>query len=57
MPMTKSTPLKYCYHGQHSRPASSFKRLPGARKREVCADCYAKIMADRKKKKVVGATR
>jgi hypothetical protein len=50
--MTVSTPLKFCYHGQHYRPREQFKALPGGtHRREVCADCYAKIMADRKQKR------
>ena len=49
---TASTPLKFCYHGQHYRPREQFKALPGGtHRREVCADCYAKIMADRKQKR------
>jgi hypothetical protein len=51
-PMSMSTPLKFCYHGQHYRPREQFKSLPGStHRREVCADCYAKIMADRKQKR------
>ncbi|HSN39415.1 MAG TPA: hypothetical protein VLT92_04415 [Burkholderiales bacterium] len=49
--MTTSEPLKYCYHGQHSRPKAGFRRLPGLTKREVCEQCYKTIIADRKKKK------
>ncbi|MGA8049296.1 MAG: hypothetical protein WCA09_03855 [Burkholderiales bacterium] len=50
--MPDTGPLKYCYHGQHSKPRSSFRTLPGLKnKRGVCAECYAKIMADRKSKK------
>jgi len=46
------SPLRYCYHGQHSKPRDSFKFLPGLKnKRAVCSDCYQKILADRKKKK------
>lgn len=45
-------PLKYCFHGQHSKPRSSFRTLPGVKQtREVCAQCYEKIMADRKQKR------
>lgn len=45
-------PLKYCFHGQHSRPRATFRTLPGVKnKREVCAECFEKIMADRKAKK------
>jgi hypothetical protein len=51
--MTNLNPLKYCYHGQHSKPRSSFRTLPGGnRKREVCAECYEKIMADRRLKRL-----
>jgi hypothetical protein len=50
MGMSETPPLKYCYHGQHSRPATGFRQLPGKSKRAVCAECYKKIMADRKKK-------
>jgi hypothetical protein len=50
--MANLNPLKYCFHGQHSRPRASFRTLPGIRhKREVCAQCYEKIMAERTKKK------
>lgn len=43
--------LKYCFHGQHSKPESTFKLLPGTKqKRRVCAECYTKIMADRRSK-------
>ena len=57
--MSVSTPLKFCYHGQHYRPREQFKALPGGtHRREVCSDCYAKIMADRKqKRKKAGITR
>jgi hypothetical protein len=49
--MTNLDPLKFCYHGQHSKPRAGFRVLPGGtRRREVCAECYEKIMADRKKK-------
>jgi len=51
-------PLKYCFHGQHSRPRATFRTLPGVRnKRAVCAECYEKIMADRKQKKLAAAAR
>ena len=56
--MSVSTPLKFCYHGQHYRPRDQFKALPGGtHRREVCADCYAKIMADRKQKRKSGLGR
>jgi hypothetical protein len=43
-------PLKFCMHGQHAKPRSQFRVLPGGeRRREVCADCYEKIMAARKR--------
>ena len=49
-------PLKYCFHGQHSRPRATFRTLPGVRnKRAVCAECYEKIIADRKQKKLAAA--
>ena len=49
--MTLSNPLRFCYHGQHYRPRDQFKALPGGtHRREVCSDCYARIMADRKLK-------
>ena len=51
-------PLKYCFHGQHSRPRATFRTLPGVRnKRAVCAECYEKIIADRKQKKLAAAAR
>jgi hypothetical protein len=50
--MALSNPLRFCYHGQHYRPREQFKALPGGtHRREVCADCYARIMADRKLKR------
>ncbi|HXM80669.1 MAG TPA: hypothetical protein VN929_01960 [Burkholderiales bacterium] len=50
--MANLNPLKYCFHGQHSRPRATFRTLPGIKhKREVCAQCYEKIMAERTKKK------
>ena len=49
--MSNLNPLKYCFHGQHSKLRKGFRTLPGANTREVCADCYAWIMADRKQKK------
>ena len=50
--MVNLNPLKYCFHGQHSRPRATFRTLPGVRnKRAVCAECYEKIMADRRAKK------
>jgi hypothetical protein len=53
--MTNLNPLKYCFHGQHSRPRATFRTLPGVRnKRAVCAECYEKIMADRRQKKRAG---
>jgi hypothetical protein len=50
--MANLNPLKYCFHGQHSRPRATFRTLPGVKnKREVCAECFEKIMTDRKQKK------
>ncbi len=55
--MSNLNPLKYCYHGQHSKPRKQFRTLPGrGRTREVCAECYDKIMADRKQKALAGST-
>jgi hypothetical protein len=50
--MPNLNPLKYCFHGQHSRPRATFRTLPGTGKtrRAVCAECYDKIMADRRQK-------
>ena len=55
--MTNQNPLKYCFHGQHSRPRDSFRTLPGKTKRQVCAECYERIMADRRQKKAASAKR
>jgi len=50
--MANLSPLKYCFHGQHSKPRAGFRSLPGVKQtREVCAECFQKIMADRKQKK------
>jgi hypothetical protein len=50
--MANLSPLKYCFHGQHSMPRATFRILPGvANSRAVCAECYDKIMLGRKKKK------
>ena len=47
----QSITLKYCFHGQHSKPESTFRILPGTKqKRRVCSECYTKIMADRRSK-------
>jgi hypothetical protein len=44
-------PLKFCFHGQHSKPRRDFRTLPGTKNtRQVCAECYEKIMAVRKRK-------
>lgn len=49
--MANLSPLKFCMHGQHSRPRAQFRVLPGGeRRREVCAECYEKIMAARRQK-------
>ncbi len=48
--MSTHVPLKFCMHGQHAKPRSQFRVLPGGeRRREVCAECYAKIMSARKR--------
>lgn len=50
--MANLDPLKFCFHGQHSKPRATFRILPGPNgKRAVCAECYEKIMADRAQKK------
>ena len=50
--MSNLNPLKFCFHGQHSKPRATFRALPGIKSsRQVCAECYEKIMADRKAKK------
>ena len=55
--MGNLNPLKYCYHGQHARPRAQFRTLPGRdRAREVCAECYDKIMTDRKQKTLNAGT-
>jgi len=48
--VTNFSPLKYCFHGQHSQPRLTFRTLPGKTRRQVCAECYGKIYADRMKK-------
>jgi hypothetical protein len=55
--MTNLSPLKYCFHGQHSRPRATFRTLPGKTKRQVCAECYERIMADRRQKKAAATKR
>jgi hypothetical protein len=50
-PMLTHVTLKFCYHGQHSKPEDYFRVLPGTHKRAICLDCYAKIRADKKLKK------
>jgi hypothetical protein len=50
--MANLNPLKYCFHGQHVKPRTAFRTLPGTKtKRQVCSECYDKIMADRKEKR------
>lgn len=49
--MPNLSPLKFCMHGQHSKPRAQFRVLPGGeRRREVCAECFEKIMAARKER-------
>jgi hypothetical protein len=55
--MSNLSPLKYCFHGQHSRPRATFRTLPGKTKRQVCAECYERIMADRRQKKAAATKR
>jgi len=50
--MVNLDPLRYCFHGQHSKPRATFRILPGPKSnRAVCAECYAKIMTDLAQKK------
>ena len=50
--MGNLNPQKYCFHGQHSKLRATFRTLPGmTQTRVVCAECYEKIMTDRKQKK------
>ena len=50
--MGNLNPQKYCFHGRHSRLRANFRTLPGVNPtRVVCAECFEKIMADRKQKK------
>lgn len=45
-------PLKYCFQCRRSMRRATFRTLPGmARTREVCAECYERIMANSKEKK------
>jgi len=51
--MANLNPLKYCFHGQHAKLRTTFRTLPGTHtKRQVCSECYDKIMADRKRRKL-----
>ena len=44
-------PLKFCFQCRRSVRRATFRTLPGLkRKREVCAECFEKIMANRKEK-------
>ena len=50
--MANLNPQKFCFHGQHSKLRKTFRTLPGVNQtRAVCAECYEKIMAERKLKK------
>ena len=52
--MSNPSPLKYCFHGQHSQPGATFRILPKSKNnRAVCAVCYDRIMLDRKQKKTI----
>ena len=47
--MVNLNPLRYCFHGQHSKPRATFRMVPGAKnRREVCAECYDRITLGRK---------
>ena len=49
--MGNLNPLKYCFCGKHSKPRATFRMFPGVENTsEVCADCFEKIMAERKEK-------
>lgn len=55
--MSNLNPLKFCFHCQRSRARATFRALPGGKiKREVCAECYEKIMAGRKRKTRLNST-
>ena len=45
--MANLNPLRYCFHGIHAMPRAQFRFLPGINNtRAVCAECYAKLVAD-----------
>lgn len=45
---------RWCIHSRHMAPSEGFRPLPGLRaRREVCADCYEKVMTARKRVKTV----
>lgn len=49
--MPNLNPLKYCFHGKHSKPRAQFRILPGVNNTSaVCAECYAKIVAKTEQK-------
>lgn len=46
-------PIRWCIHGQHMKRRDGFRPLPGTehgrkKPREVCAECFDKIMAKRR---------
>lgn len=47
--MANLNPLKFCFHGRHSKPRAGFRTLPGLKNpRQVCAECFDRIIAGRK---------
>lgn len=45
--------IRWCYHGSHMKPRDTFRPLPGVKpKREVCEECYKRIMEARKRETV-----
>jgi hypothetical protein len=50
---THSQRERYCFHAQHFAPASTFRSLPGAKRREICEACYASVMAQKDAAKVM----
>jgi protein-arginine kinase activator protein McsA len=50
--MVNLNPLKYCFHCKHSEARAKFRMLPGGKvRREVCAECYEKIVVRGKLRK------
>ena len=50
--MGNLNPLKYCFCGKHSKRRATFRMFPGvANTREVCAECFDRITAQRNEKR------